>query len=99
MTQASASDPALLVAKLHRVAVEESQSGYGHLLGYSPISLDHEPVEPLARVPTSSFVQRVLERELRVRAANDANERECANQWEWWCDGAAKWLSDLCEDN
>ncbi|MFT5049245.1 MAG: aminopeptidase YwaD [Chlamydiales bacterium] len=38
-----------------------------------------------------------LERELRVRAAHDANEREVANQWEWWCDGAAKWLDELCQ--
>ena len=39
-----------------------------------------------------------LERSLRLRAAEDAGEREVASKWEWWCDGAATWLGELCEE-
>ena len=37
-----------------------------------------------------------LERSLRVRAAEAAQEDGVASKWNAWCEGAAAWLRDLC---
>lgn len=65
VTRSTAGDAAHFVSRLHRLFVEQAIETYGHLLGYAPISLDQEVVEPLLNVPGEDFSRVMLGQEMR----------------------------------
>jgi len=77
--------------RMDMLDIDELQRSCAAIMGAVLAVADARPADLERYLATNE-----LERELRVRAAHDADEREVANQWEWWCDGAAKWLGELC---
>lgn len=65
VTRATARDNDHFVSRLHRHIVEQASGSFGHLLGYTPISLAHEPFEPFGDTPPLSLCQSRTSLELR----------------------------------
>lgn len=65
VTRATARDNDHFVSRLHRHIVEQASGAFGHLLGYAPISLDHEPFEPFGDTPSLSLCQSRIRQEMR----------------------------------
>ena len=63
VTGSAARDPAHFVSRLHRQFVEDASARFGHLLGFPPITLDHEPFERFAEVPGLALCKASLRRE------------------------------------
>jgi len=54
ITRNSSQDREHLISRLHKYVIEHSFKDYGYLMGYAPLSLDHEPFEPLSDLPNIS---------------------------------------------
>ncbi len=65
VTRSASRDRDYFVSRLHRQIVESAAKGFGHLLGYGPLNLDHEPFEPFGDVPPSSLCQAKIRQEMR----------------------------------
>ena len=65
ITRSIARDRDYFVSRLHRQVVESSAKAFGHLLGYAPLNLDHEPFEPFGEMPALSLCQARIRQEMR----------------------------------
>jgi hypothetical protein len=65
VTRSIARDRDYFVSRLHRQVVESSARAFGHLLGYAPLNLDHEPFEPFGELPAMSMCQARIRQEMR----------------------------------
>lgn len=66
VTRATARDNDHFVSRLHRHIVEHASGAFGHLLGYAPVNLDHEPYEPFGEAPPPlPFCQNRIRQEMR----------------------------------
>ncbi len=83
LTNASDTDSTHLVARLHHEAVIVAERKYGYLLGYAPFRLDHEPVEPLLRLPSLSRINSAIRLALHS-AYDDRNIRLLKTLLGWY---------------
>lgn len=65
ITRASANDAEHFVSRLHRHLIDLALARYGHLLGYSALSLEHEPFEPFSESPPLGLSLTRLRQEMR----------------------------------
>lgn len=65
VTRSVAKDRNDFVSRLHRQVVEGAAGAFGHLLGFAPINLDHEPFEPFGDMPALSLCQARVRQEMR----------------------------------
>jgi hypothetical protein len=65
VTRSAARDHDHFVSRLHRQIVDTAARAFGHLLGFAPIDLDHEPFEPFSVMPSVSYSQVRLRQEMR----------------------------------
>lgn len=65
ITRSSAKDRDHFVSRLHRHVVEVASNTFGHLLGYAPLNLDHEPFEPFPDHPSVSLCRVRVQQEMR----------------------------------
>jgi hypothetical protein len=65
VTRSVAGDRDHFVSRLHRRIVEDTSQFFGHLLGYVPLNLDHEPFEPFRDVPPLGLCQARIRQEMR----------------------------------
>lgn len=65
ITRSAARDRDYFVSRLHRQIVESSARLFGHLLGYAPLNLDHEPFEPFRDMPAASLCNARIRQEMR----------------------------------
>ncbi|UAJ10051.1 LlaJI family restriction endonuclease [Glacieibacterium megasporae] len=65
VTRSIARDRDYFVSRLHRQIVESSARSFGHLLGYAPLNLGHEPFEPFGEMPALSLCQARIRQEMR----------------------------------
>jgi len=65
VTRSATRDRDYFVSRLHRQVVETAAREFGHLLGYGPLNLDHEPFEPLGDLPAFSLCQAKIRQEMR----------------------------------
>lgn len=65
VTRSAARDRDYFVSRLHRQIVEDAAQTFGHLLGYAPLNLDHEPFEPLGDMPPLALSQARIRQERR----------------------------------
>lgn len=65
ITRSAARDRDYFVSRLHRQIVEFAARAFGHLLGYAPLNLDHEPFEPFGDMPALSLCQARIRQEMR----------------------------------
>ncbi len=63
--RATTKDNDYFVSRLHRQIVEQAGNAFGHLLGYAPISLDHEPFEPFSDTPPLQLCHSRIRQETR----------------------------------
>lgn len=65
VTRSATRDRDYFVSRLHRQIVEDAAQAFGHLLGYAPLSLDHEPFEPFGDMPPLALSQARIQQERR----------------------------------
>jgi hypothetical protein len=65
ITRSSTGDRDHFVSRLHRQVVEEATREFGHLLGYAPVRLDHEPFEPFREMPSLATSNERVRQEMR----------------------------------
>lgn len=65
ITRSAARDHEHFVSRLHKQVVEAASRTFGHLLGYAPVMLDHEPFELFGDMPTFSLSQARIRQEMR----------------------------------
>lgn len=65
VTRSAAGDRDYFVSRLHRQIVEDAAKAFGHLLGYVPLNLDHEPFEPFGDMPPLALSQARIRQERR----------------------------------
>ena len=65
VTRSATRDLDYFVSRLHRHIVESAAQGFGHLLGYDTVNLDHEPFEPLGDLPILALCQARIRQEMR----------------------------------
>lgn len=65
ITRSAAKDRDHFVSRLHRHIVEEAAHGFGNLLGYGALNLDHEPFEPFGDLPSLSLCETKIRQETR----------------------------------
>jgi hypothetical protein len=74
VTRTATRDHNYFVSRLHRQVVDAASQTFGHLLGYVPITLDHEPFEPFRDMPTLALCQTYLRQEMREAFTDRAIE-------------------------
>lgn len=65
ITRSTTRDRDYFVSRLHRQIVDGASQRFGHLLGYGPFNLDHEPFEPFSELPALSLCQAKVQQEMR----------------------------------
>lgn len=65
VTRSATKDRDYFVSRLHRHIVEDAAQAFGHLLGYAPLNLDHEPFEPFGDMPPFALSQARIQQERR----------------------------------
>lgn len=65
LTRSGTRDRDHFVSRLHRQIVESAAAYFGHLLGFGPLNLDHEPFEPFGDLPPISLCQIKIGQEMR----------------------------------
>lgn len=65
VTRSATKDRDYFVSRLHRHIVEDAAQAFGHLLGYAPLNLDHEPFEPFGDMPPLALSQARIHQERR----------------------------------
>jgi hypothetical protein len=72
ITRASVRDVSHFVSRLHRHVIDKASAAFGHLLGFTPVSLDHEPFEPFLETPPAAACQAYLGQEMRMAFSDRA---------------------------
>lgn len=65
VTKSVSRDHGHFVSRLHKQILETASQSYGHLLGYPPITLDHEPLEPIRDTSNRAFFQARIKQEMQ----------------------------------
>jgi hypothetical protein len=74
ITRSITRDRDYFVSRLHRQVVESSARAFGHLLGYAPLNLDHEPFEPFGEFPSLPLCQTRIRQEMREAFSDRATQ-------------------------
>lgn len=65
ISRSATRDHDYFVSRLHRQIVETAARTFGHLLGFGPLNLDHEPYEPFGEMPALSLCQVRVRQEMQ----------------------------------